>query len=375
MTAPVVGTTSKPVAALAKVRRRVTFVLDSAQFGGAETYVVRLVEHLPEDYESTLVVVEPVLEQLAHTAERMHVQLIPVERVDTKFDLTRLARQARAVVSTKPDLVHVNLATATHSRHLLRVLALTKTPSIVTLHSVASIQPGLQRSALRATYRRLAGAIAVSEVTARQLREELGVDRRAVHVIRNGVERRERQSAKSSAIIRIGTLGRLSREKGLDVLVEAAKRSSLEREAIFAIAGDGPELESLQRQAAGLPVVFKGRADVSSFLANLDVFCLPSRAEALPFALLEAMMAGLPCVATAVGDVPDALGPAGVLVPPEDPDALAAALRELTRDEGRRKALGEAAHARAIERYSLDRMVAETVAVYEEVLGAQRRRP
>jgi glycosyltransferase involved in cell wall biosynthesis len=82
------------------------------------------------------------------------------------------------------------------------------------------------------------------------------------------------------------------------------------------------------------------------------------------------MMTGLPCVATAVGGVPDALGPAGILVPPDDPDALAEALGELVDSPERRRSLGEVARARAVERFSIDRMVGETVAVYSEALAA-----
>jgi glycosyltransferase involved in cell wall biosynthesis len=104
-------------------------------------------------------------------------------------------------------------------------------------------------------------------------------------------------------------------------------------------------------------------------LESLDIFCLPSRWEGLPFALLEAMMAGLPCVAARVGDVPEALGAAGALVPPDDLESLIEAVRDLVRSPARRRELGAAAHARAVERYSVDRMVAETADVYEGVLA------
>src|SRR5581483_6078737 len=96
------------------------------------------------------------------------------------------------------------------------------------------------------------------------------------------------------------------------------------------IAGDGPERDTLAGLAQGLPVELPGFVqDVPALLAGLDVFCLTSRLEGLPFALLEAMMAGLPCVASDVGDVADALGGAGVVVRPGDVEALAAALARL----------------------------------------------
>src|SRR5207249_5350640 len=120
-----------------------------------------------------------------------------------------------------------------------------------------------------------------------------------------------------------------------------------------------------------LPVTFAGFTDdVSEILGTLDVFCLPSRWEGLPFSLLEAMMAGLPCVAASIGDVPEAIEAAGILVPPENPEALTAALREIVVSRERRSALGLEAHRRAVERFSLERMLAETVRVFDEALAA-----
>jgi glycosyltransferase involved in cell wall biosynthesis len=364
----VVETNSRGVPS-APTPTRVTFVVDTRAYGGAETYVTRLLEHLPERFERSLAVVEPVPEQLADAAGRLRVHLVRMKRVRTKYDLIRLVRQARAVAGSQPDLVHVNLATVSHSRHVLGVLAMSGTPSIVTLHSTVKIGSGLQRRILRSAYKRLAGAIAVSRESHGQLCHELGIDPRSVGLIANGVAVREPLPREVNATVRLGALGRLSREKGLDVLIEAIRRRPTNEGVTLVIAGDGPELPALERQAAGLPVVFAGRVEATSFLADLDIFCLPSRTEELPFALLEAMMAGLPSVAARVGDVPDALGSGGLLVPPDDPDALAAAIDELVQSPERRRALGDRAHARAVERYSLERMVAETVAFYDEVIG------
>jgi glycosyltransferase involved in cell wall biosynthesis len=100
--------------------------------------------------------------------------------------------------------------------------------------------------------------------------------------------------------------------------------------------------------------------DPRTFLAGLDVFCLPSRDEALPLSLLEAMAEGLPCVASDVGDIRRRVGHAVELVPPEDPDALAEVLLHLLRNPTRRIAL--AARARACAERHLDAtdMVART---------------
>ena len=88
----------------------------------------------------------------------------------------------------------------------------------------------------------------------------------------------------------------------------------------------------------------------------------------------EAMAAGLPIVGTTAGAVPGVVPPAaGRLVPPDDPEAMAAAMVELAADPARRSRLGTVGHARAVERFGLDRMVDETLAIYADVIEAAKR--
>jgi glycosyltransferase involved in cell wall biosynthesis len=115
-------------------------------------------------------------------------------------------------------------------------------------------------------------------------------------------------------------------------------------------------------------VKLQGWAERGAFLRGLDVFCLPSRWEGLPFALLEAMMRGLPCVCTDVGDVADAAGDACLIVAPEDPRRLADALRTLATSPARRRELGAAARERVRRDHSATAMVRATAAIYDEVL-------
>jgi glycosyltransferase involved in cell wall biosynthesis len=124
---------------------------------------------------------------------------------------------------------------------------------------------------------------------------------------------------------------------------------------------DGAELA---RRGRDLPVRWHGFvSDVPAFLGELDLFCLPSRREAMPLALLEAMAAGLPCIATDVGAVRASVGDAAVVVPPADPAALAAALAELLADPDRRQELGRRARAHAVEHFDADVMARRTYEV------------
>jgi glycosyltransferase involved in cell wall biosynthesis len=351
---------------------RITLVVDSAEYGGAEAYVIHLLRHLPEEFARTLVATPPVPKRIAAAAVDLRVPVVTVDSARHKLDLGRLARQARAIRATRPDLVHVNLTTAGNSRHVLAALATSRTPAVATLHSVAPIRSALQLRILRQAYRRLDRAIAVSEETRQQLVRELHVDASAVRLVANGVEAFESSTHGDGGVVRIGALGRLTREKGFDLLIDAVRRIAAEQEVVAAIGGEGIERRALERQAAGAPVELPGVVDdVPAFLNGLDVFCLPSRWEGLPFALLEAMMAGLPCVAADVGDVASALGDTGMVVPPEDVDALVQALKALVASRPERHRLGSAARARAREHYSAEAMVRSTMRVYAEALAGR----
>ena len=173
-------------------------------------------------------------------------------------------------------------------------------------------------------------------------------------MIPNGVPEAPAVTIRESPVpLRVGGLGRLTGQKGFDMSPHRRDRPAPGRRA-GRRGGDrrrGTERPVLERAARGLPVAFPGWVrEPGPFSSGLDVFCLPSRWEGLPFALLEAMVRGLPCVCTPVGDVAAAVGDSCVRAAPDDPGQLADALRELAVDSGRRQALGAAARERALAR-------------------------
>jgi glycosyltransferase involved in cell wall biosynthesis len=169
----------------------------------------------------------------------------------------------------------------------------------------------------------------------------------------------------------IGTVGRLDTQKAHRVLLEAAPLV-LERHpnARFVFVGDGPLRARLEDQAAALgvqdTVIFTGaRDDVPRWLASFDVFVLPSLFEGLCYAVIEAQAAGVPVVATPVGGVRETVidDETGILVPPTDSQATARAiLRLLERPEDGRRLAAEA--SARVGRFSVERMVEETIALY-----------
>lgn len=198
------------------------------------------------------------------------------------------------------------------------------------------------------------------------------------------VEAEERTALRQSMNLPGGPLviftGRLVREKGVDVLINAWPQVQQQvPDAHLIIVGEGDKRAELEAQVQRLNlnarVLFLGGCDdVTSYLQTADVFVLPSYAEGLPVALLEAMACGLPCVATAVGGTLQLIedGVTGRAVAVGDPAALASGLVEaLTMPDARN--WGAQAHQLIAESYSLDAVAEKYITMYETITGSRRR--
>jgi glycosyltransferase involved in cell wall biosynthesis len=232
-------------------------------------------------------------------------------------------------------------------------------PLVLTLHNLAPKTPAL------ALLRQANAVIAVSDAVARTAPVPC-------QVIYNGIaiEKFSSLPTKSEARALLGwpqekkiilSVARLSKEKGLDVLVEAVQGL----EAALFIAGDGPERENL----SGATLLGE-RHDIPMLLAAADIYCQPSHSEGLGLAILEAMAAGKPIVASAVGGVPELLPDAsiGLTVPHDKPAALRVGIQLLLEDPARGEAMGSYAKQRVAEHFTEETMRAETRKVYARLI-------
>jgi glycosyltransferase involved in cell wall biosynthesis len=175
----------------------------------------------------------------------------------------------------------------------------------------------------------------------------------------------------------IGAVGRLSAEKGFDVLVRAvAELVGAGRDVGLLIVGEGEEGPRLSALIAELGLAERARllgyrADVRDLYQALDVFALSSYREGLPNVLLEAMALEVPVVATAIAGIPRliAAGENGLLVEPGAAGSLAAALTRLLDDAALRDRLGQAARWTIEARYSFRERMARIAALYDRLLG------
>jgi len=171
------------------------------------------------------------------------------------------------------------------------------------------------------------------------------------------------------------SVAQLMHRKGIDVLLRAVAKLR-DPDLVCAVAGDGPERAALTTLAAELSlgdtVRFLGRrSDVGDLLAACDLFVLPSRAEGLGVAALEALGAARPVVASRVGGLAELLadGSVGLLVPPGDADALAQAIARLRAEPELRARLAAAGPARVDRGYRCEQYVDRHVDVYRAVLA------
>jgi glycosyltransferase involved in cell wall biosynthesis len=260
--------------------------------------------------------------------------------------LGAFARAARAA-ARDADVVHA------HWLPSGAVALATRKPVVLTLHGtdveLARRVPALARAILA----RMHVVLAVSNALADEARR-LGA--RDVRVVPNGVELPERVGEETEPP-EILFAGRLSREKGVLELVDAARGHRL------VVAGDGP-LRARVTQARGwLPP-----DELASLYSRAAVVACPSHREGFGVACAEAMAHGRAVVASDVGGLRDLVvdGETGLLVPPRNAAALRGALERLLADRELRLRLGANARERVRELCSWDRITDATLAAYED---------
>jgi glycosyltransferase involved in cell wall biosynthesis len=365
---------------------RIVHVAGSADWGGGERYLELMARHLDREAFS-LDVVAPAPGALCG---RLAALGVPAHVVDLGALVSprAVARLASALRGLAPGLVQSHGARSNFYTRLAARLAGVRVV-VSTVHNAVADYPvsaarlavyrAMDRLTLPLTTRVLcvAGALA---------RDYPG---RAV-VVRNGIDlddfdpvaiapaaRALRQTLVPDARPLVGFVGRLVREK--DPLAFVALIASVRRtrpDVHGVIVGDGPLRAEVERavDAHGLGAscrVLGARADVPALLAGLDVFVLTSESEGFPFVILEAMALERPVVATAVNGVPEIVehGVTGVLVERGDGDALARAVLDTLADAERARAMGRAGRRRVHGCFTASRMVAETEAMYRDVLG------
>jgi glycosyltransferase involved in cell wall biosynthesis len=319
------------------------------------------------------------------------VPLAPSHELDLKAGW----RLSRLLNRTCPDIVHA------HDPHAVSMAALGI--------SMSSLDPGPPLIAARRVdfhfkrnsfshwkHRQVALFIAASEAIATIIRAD-GIPGSRVVTIHEGIDV-ERIARIEAANVHaafwlptqapiVGHIGALVPHKGQRHLIDAAAIVVREvPDARFVILGEGSLREALEHQVKHLHLerhVFLGgfRTDAIALLKGFDVFVMSSETEGLGTSILDAMACAKAVIGTRTGGIPEVIddGVTGMLVPPHDPKALAAAIIELLQNREKRDRMGRAGLVRVRERFTVERMVAETRATYARITsrpadGADRPR-
>ena len=384
---------SNTAVAHGKGPKRVLYVITKANWGGAQRYVFDLALAEKSAGHDVLVVSggEGVLtERLMEHAIRVRIINALKRDVSLRDEIRSFRTLVRIVTDFRPDVIHGNSSKA----GALAALAgrINRVPRIVfTAHGWAfnEKRPLLQRVVIAKLHYLtvlLSHATVCVSGAIRQDAAWMPFVQKRLHVIHNGVSpvallpRSDARTYLSPDLVRsypnalwIGTIAELHPTKGLDTLIEAFAAIAHELPVVLVIMGDGQEWARLEKlvQIYDLPdrIVLTGFVkEASTYLNALDLFVLPSRSEALGYALLEAGLASLPAIGTRVGGIPEILedGESGLLVPAGKSVMLADAIAELARSKELRARLGEALHAKVQREFSTEAMVKETFALYED---------
>jgi glycosyltransferase involved in cell wall biosynthesis len=366
----------EPKAHAARAALTVVHVDTETGFSGGEVQVLGLVRGLAARGVAQLVAT-PSDGALAPRVRELGLSTAHV-RAANDLDVRSIWRLAQLFVRARADVVHLHTGRAAWIGGIAARLA--RVPAVVTRRQDKRLVGSWKRAFV---YRRLAAAaIGIAPRVSEQILAT-GADARRVGTIWSSVDpARLVPSANREALrARLGltaddfvvaSAAQLVERKGLDVLVAALAHTDRSRPIVVLIAGDGEErarLEALAHTvAAPHRVALLGHvANVADVLAAADAFALPSRAEGLGVAALEAMALGRAVVATEVGGLSQAVANCGLLVPPDDAPALGAALARLALDPDLVARLGAAAARRVHDVFLFEAQVAAYAQLYERV--------
>lgn len=375
MVAPFDAPTSPPL--------RIAHVLAPGATGGLERVALGLGGGLGDaGHDARLVLLlESAAHPLADTAAARGVPTHPVVLPPHSY-IREWSRLRRLFSRLRPHIVH------THGYHADIIGGMAAwsvgVPTVSTLHGFTGggsknrMYEALQRFCIR----RGAATIAVSAPMAADLGPLYPPGR--LRLIRNalcsGAPILERQAARAAfglpeGGLVVGWIGRLSPEKGPDILVESVPLSRRE-DFTVSIVGTGRQAEGLQARSRTLGlqdrIRFHGMVpDAGAMIRAFDLLVISSRTEGTPMVLLEAMAAGVPVVTTTVGGIPDVVGEEDAfLAPPQDPRSLAEALdRALEMGDAERRA------SRAKKRLERDFGAAQWIQTHVDLYRSLVRTP
>lgn len=361
---------------------RLLVIVTLAEAGGAQTFAATLVAGLRERYEVEVAARGPgaLADACADLGVPFHHVRHLVRNPHPYHDIAAVRELRSLARVVAPDIVQINSSKAGVLARL--ALAGLGTRTVFTAHGWAFSGRGGAAGALYAGSEQavapLTDAIVCVSSHDLQLARERGISpREGLHVIHNGVDAPLALPTRRppGGRLVLGCTARLAPPKDLITLLDALAHPGCEAWELR-VFGEGPDREEIERHRDALGLTDRvrllgHRTDVAEQLGDCDAFVLITDWEGLPYSILEAMAAGLPVLATRVGGIPDLVvpGSTGELVPPRDAAEAARVLAAWAADPSALPRLGRAAHERARDSFSRERMVGRYDALFGSLLN------
>ncbi len=371
------------------MKTRILFVIDGLEFGGGERVFSQIINGLPEDrFETFLATAPNAALQKALSAKNCSFFAVDFSK---RYNPAHLIKLVRIIKDRRIDIVHGQGARAEFYARLAAGLTGKKYVATVAMpvegYDVGNVKRFLYRTLDRFSEKFVDYFLVVSSVLEKSMIQDHGIPQEKVIKIYNGIEtdyykldsqeegrsKIRREYSVTDSEILIGSLGRLVWQKGFEYFVRAMPGLvQAIPGAKFMLVGEGPLRQELETLAisSGIRerVVFTGyRSDVRDMLAAMDVVVIPSVLEGFPMITLEAMAMEKPVVATAIDGITEQIaeGQEGLLVAPKNPTALTLAIKRLADNPSYARTLGFNARARVVRDFTVQKMITETIKVYE----------
>lgn len=357
---------------------KITHIIGRLSYGGAEKLLLDLCRKIDKNKFEVSVLVLQDDNPLQLQFEEAGVSLKFFHK-RSKWDWSIVKKLTQYLMALKPDIVHTHLFAADFWGGQAALRA--KVPCLIsTKHDI--LDEGFWRNTLgRRLRRKFNKIIAISEATRDFLIETEKISPEKVEIIYNGIDVNkfyvENSAILNNAVVTIGSIGRLSKEKGQKHLIHAC-RFLKERDWRLVLVGDGPTRKELEELVVFLGLENKVRFtgivnDVRPELNNFDIFVLPSISEGLSLAILEAALAGKFVIATRVGGVPEIIRHEenGLLFKPKNIEQLLAQLNWVIKNNNKEEAnkMARQLQREVSERFNMNVIIKQYQELYENFAG------
>lgn len=365
--------------------RKVLHIMTRLPVGGVENQLLNILRSYDRTRLFPLVCSLSDRGEFGREIEDAGAEVVCLSKLGHRFDRSIIKDLCGVIMEREVTIVRTHQYHANFYGRLAARKA--KVPCVVaSVHNIYTRDRKFHRRLMNRYLARFTDRIvAVSEAVKKDILRYDRIPAEKITVIRNGVdfERFIRADGKrvrgeyhiAQATLVIGTVSRLTAQKGHRNLLEAVSSLRSEFPLKLLVVGDGPLRGELERHASRLgladEVVFTGmRRDVPDLIAAMDIIVLPSLWEGLPNVLLEAFASGRSVIASDIPPFREVIvsPKLGILVPPEDNNALAESIRRLVRDSPLREAMGRAAAEKAASCFSIKKTVSTYTALFEEIL-------